>query len=92
MFGFLKKLFGATPAETSAPAPYKVEVAPATVETPVVKTAPAVAEVAVKTEVKAVEAAPKKKPAVKTPARQKPATKQTGAKKGGRKPKAKPAV
>jgi hypothetical protein len=83
MFGFLKKLLGVQAAETSAPAP---------VETPVVKTAPAVAEVAVKTEVKAVEAAPKKKPAVKTPARQKPATKQTGAKKGGRKPKAKPAV
>jgi hypothetical protein len=85
MFGFLKKLFGTQPTEVAAPAPYKVEAAPAF-------PAPAVVETPAKAEVKAKPAAPKKKPAGQKPAGQKPATKQGGSRRGGRKPKAKPAV
>lgn len=73
MFGFIKKLFGAQPAEKTEVAPYKIETPVAEpVPAPVVETAPAVA-------------APKKKPA---PKKQGSAPKQ-GSKPRGRKPKAK---
>jgi hypothetical protein len=75
MIGFIKKLFGSTPAEATQPeaAPYKVETAPA--PTPV-------AEKATEAVVKSV-AKPAKKTTPKKPANAKPA----GAKKGPRKPK-----
>jgi hypothetical protein len=73
MIGFIKKLFGSTPAEATQPeaAPYKVETAPAPV-----------AEKATEAVVKSV-ANPAKKTTPKKPANAKPA----GAKKGPRKPK-----
>ena len=86
MFGFIKKIFGAKPAEATQPeaAPYKVE------------TVPVVTEVV---EAPKVEEAPKKKPApkkqqfAKKAQAPKPATaKPASAKKGPRKPKSKPAV
>lgn len=83
MFGFIKKLFGATPVEKKAEecpvmsAPYKVEAAPAPEPTPAVEAAPA------------KKAPAKKAPAKKAPAK-KAAVKATPAKKPGapRKPKA----
>ena len=81
MFGFIKKLFGATPVEKKVEecpvmsAPYKVEAAPAPEATPVVAAAPA-------------KKAPAKKPAAKKPAAKKPGIAKPNA---PRKPKAKPA-
>jgi hypothetical protein len=75
MFGLIKKLFGAQPAEKTVEAPYKIETPvaePTPAPAPVVETAPAVST-------------PKKKPA---PKKQSGAPKQ-GGKPRGRKPKAK---
>jgi len=86
MFGFIKKLFGATPVEKKAEecpvmsAPYKVEAAPAPEPTPAVEAAPAKKAPAKKAPAKT---APAKKPAAKKPGIAKP--------KAPRKPKAKPA-
>ena len=78
MFGFIKKLFGATPVVEKKveecpvmSAPYKVEAAPA----PVAETAPA-------------KKAPAKKATAKKPAAKKPGIAKP---KAPRKPKAKPA-
>ena len=78
MFGFIKKLFGATPVETPAEVPYKVEAPASKVEA---VNAQPVAEVK--------PAAPAKKPAaIKAP--KKPAAKKPGVAKPKtpRKPKA----
>lgn len=56
MFGFIKKLFGEKPAEVTAEAPYKVEVAEAA-PTPVAEKA---TEAVVKSVKPAKKAAPKK--------------------------------
>jgi hypothetical protein len=72
MFGFIKKLFGAKPAEVTAEVPYKVEVPTATV-TEVVNSTPIVKEAA-PVVAKAPAKAPAKKPAAKAPAK-KPAAK-----------------
>jgi hypothetical protein len=78
MIGFIKKLFGAKPAEATQleAAPYKVEVAPA--PTPV-------AEQATQAVVESI--APAKKPAAKKPAA-KTAPAKTAKPKAPRKPKA----
>lgn len=76
MFGFIKKLFGSTPAETVAEVPYKVEAV-----TPV-------AEKASEAVVKSIaQPAPKKKYYQK----RKPAALKPGSNKPKPKPRAKPA-
>lgn len=88
MFAFLKKLFGAKPAEVTAEAPYKVEATTPTV-TEVVNSQPVVKETApTVSEAKAPAKKPAaKKPAAKAPAKAaKPATKAP-AKKGPKKAK-----
>lgn len=81
MFGFIKKLFGSTPVETVAEAPYKVEtVAPVAT----------VAEKASEAVVKSIASpAPKKRYYSKKKASSKPAG---AAKSASKTPKAKPTV
>ena len=95
MLGLIKKLFGGKPAEATAEAPYKVEVAPANIQQEGTVEAPAqttpVAEQASQAMVESV--APAKKPAAKKPqAVKKPAAPKTAKPKTAPKPKAKPAV
>jgi hypothetical protein len=100
MLGLIKKLFGGKPAEATAEAPYKVEVAPANIQQEGTVEAPAqttpVAEQASQAMVESV--APAKKPAAKKPAPKKPqavkkpAAPKTAKPKTAPKPKAKPAV
>ena len=78
MFGFIKKLFGSTPVETAAEAPYKVE------------TVTPVAEKASEAVVKSIASpAPKKKYYSKKKVAPKPAS---TAKPASKKPRAKPTV
>ena len=84
MIGFIKKLFGAKPAEVVAEVPYKVDA-------PVVETAPTpVAQQATEAVVKSIApAAPAKKPAPKKQQfAKKPAAPKTAKPKAPPKPKA----
>ena len=91
MIGFLKKLFGAKPAEQTAEVPYKVEVAPAPAVEAAVETVVVVPEAVVPAAV--VKQAPAKKPAPKKQQfAKKPAAPKTAKPKAPRKPKAKPAA
>lgn len=99
MFGFIKKLFGGKPAETTAEAPYKVETPANTYESYKYKVTPAVESAVTEVATPSVEAvvetaeapAQKKKPAPKkrqnakkAPAEKKPvAPKKEGAPKKG---------
>lgn len=90
MFGFIKKLFGAKPAEVTAEVPYKVETPVAKVETvnsqPVVKEAAPAVEVKAAPKAPAKKAAAKKTQAPKAPAK-KPAPAKAPAKRGPKKAK-----
>ena len=98
MFGFLKKLFGAKPVETTATAPYKIE-APVADQSSFkdVEVAPATVKLVQPGQRKqgAKKPAQGKKPQGQKPAGQKkPAQPKQGAgnKPRGRRPKAKPAA
>ncbi len=88
MFGFIKKLFGSTPAETKAEVPYKVE-APVAEPVPVVKVEEPKTISAQASEAVVKSVAKPKQAAAKAPAKKAAPKKEAAGKKPGRKPKAK---